>query len=160
MDMNVDGSSTAVVFQIPVENNQRIWVHELIFTIHSTAMDLSGAEAQGFGAAAAAALTNGLNVQHRLGGSTYSLTPTKITQMAGIYQYVDHDTVRNIVDGIASGTDLLVFRWTFKTPLELQYKANKTAADDRERVTVTVADDLSSLTYFRVTAVGYETIAA
>jgi hypothetical protein len=160
VDMDVDGSSTAVVFQIPVVTNQRILVEELLFTFHSTAMDLSGAEIFGFGAVGAGALTNGLNIQHRLGPTVFTLTPTKITQMVGFYQYFESDNITNKVDGVAAGTDFLRCRMVFDPPIELQHKANKLAAAARERLTVTVADNLSSLTYFRCTARGRETISA
>jgi hypothetical protein len=155
VDMNVDGSSTPQVFEQAIDTeNQRIWIHEARCVVHSTAMDLSGAEVCGFGAASAAALSSGITLQFRSHETLVNIFQEAWVQMGDIYRYSHQDDAVNLVDGVAAGTDSLVFVVRLAQPILLEYSAART--DTPDRIIATVRDDLTSLTKLQIQVSGEE----
>jgi len=130
--MNVDGSSTAVVFHSPVGRGQTMQIDRLVFVIESTGMDWSTSEIQDFGAVGAA-LGTGVTCTHLQGTLTT-------------------DSVVNLVDGVAAGTDTVTFEVTLSPPAFLKHEYARATAQDN--IACKVSDDLTSLTDFKVFAVG------
>jgi len=153
-DMAVDGSSTQQVFTVPVAEGQTIIIKKLIFEVHSTAADMSGAEVYTFGAAGA--LTTGIDFLVRIGGTQRSLWPSAVKTLAHLYRYMKAADMDNLVDGIASGTDLVRGIYYPPSPIRLVGKSPASATPDR--VVITIDDDLSGLTLMQVFAEGTETV--
>ncbi|MCP4437068.1 MAG: hypothetical protein GY913_21545 [Proteobacteria bacterium] len=153
VDMNVDGSSTDVVFHQQASNRgQVVTIDEVRFVFRSTGMDLSTTEVQNFGAVGAA-LTTGLLFQADIGDNNINLFSEVVTRMSDLWRYCEEDVV-NMVDGYPSNVDLAVFRWVPTRPLVLTW--NQRAQTTADRITVTVQDDLTSLDHFQVQVIGEE----
>jgi hypothetical protein len=149
--MNVDGSSTAVVFHSPVGRGQTMQIDRLVFVIESTGMDWSTSEIQDFGAVGAA-LGTGVTCTHLQGTLTTDIFLEAVQSMADFYRYIDSDSVVNLVDGVAAGTDTVTFEVTLSPPAFLKHEYARATAQDN--IACKVSDDLTSLTDFKVFAVG------
>jgi len=146
-DMNVDGSVTPVEFSTTQLSEQVVHVQELRFIFHDSQLNMDSNEARRFGSAAGlGGLTNGLTGFLVQGGQQFDIIIDPIAHMGQFFTY--NEGIRNVIDGIAVGTDLLV--WIF------QFSVDLTLPDGTlDKLTIVVNDDLTSMTLFKAVVVGW-----
>ena len=156
--MNVNGASTPVEFTLDPGSQLAYRVYALVLTIHSTGMDLAAADFPIFGAVGAA-LTNGIRVFTSRGSPVVNveLFPTPVKKLSDFYRYTMWPEagaqISGQTDGVASGTDVVrvVLSWPISDPLELRSRST-------DKLTVRIADNLTSLALFEAHAIGTQVI--
>jgi hypothetical protein len=151
IEMNVDGSTTPVSFDIKALTGFVIFVERIRFVFHDTNMDMGGGNAGRFASAAAApGLTNGLLLSVTQGGDVTEVFSLPVQVMGDFFQYSEDFT--NITGAFGAGVDFLAFDFEFREPVPLSVPIS-------DKVEVLVRDDLTSLDLFHAIATGVKEVA-
>jgi hypothetical protein len=139
-DLNVDGSSTPVDFTLSPPSGKIYHIHKVLIGIEDTSInhDKFGGITGG--------LTNGILFKVKENGTERDLIPVALKKNAGFYVVAFDVTISS------STTDILVARWDFSdsgTTLKLQDSTS-------DYLKLTVQDDLTTITQFKVLVQGYE----
>jgi hypothetical protein len=146
IEMNVDGSTTPVVFKIAASSDRVKWVSGIRLVLHDANMNMSGIEFRRFASVTSGALTNGVDLFVSQGGVETSLFVSPVVRMGDFYDYSDAEL--NEVDAISAGVDFLRLDFTsLGAPVALP-------AGSRDFVGLRVSDDLQALNLFRGIATG------
>ena len=153
--MNVNGSVSPVTFTLDPGAQVAYRIYALVLTIHSTGMDLgTPADFQNFGAVGAA-LTNGIRIFTTRGNPAVNveLFPTPVKRLSDFYRYTtwpdSGSQISGQTDGVSAGTDVvrITLSWPVIDPLELRSRSS-------DKLTVRIADNLTSLALFEAHAIG------
>lgn len=148
--LNVNGSVTPVPFSITAENGIVKFVQSLRIIFNDEQMNIGGTEARRFGSAAAApGLVNGLTLDAVQGGTITSVFVSPVKNMHEFFRQMTD--LRNDVDAVAAGTDYLHFDILLPVPVALM-------EGSKDRLTLTVRDDLVAINFFEVIARGWKEV--
>ena len=148
-NLNINGSITNVEFKISSSINKVKYITSLRFIFNDGNMDMSTAgQLTRFGdAAATPGLTNGLNLTISQSGTITEIFPDSIKNIGDFLNYSDGFT--NIKDAVSAGIDFLSFDFNFEQPIVL-------TTDNLDKISVTIKDNLTAVTFFNVLARGYQ----
>jgi hypothetical protein len=148
INLNVDGSTTPVIFSHQAALGFAKWVQGVRFLFHDVNMELDTNDFRRFGTAAITpGLINGIKFYVEQGGTTTNFFVSPIQTIGDFMSYADDYT--NFVNSIDTQTDFLSFDFNFDVPVALPDGST-------DRVVVEIQDDLSSLTLFNVIVRGYQ----
>ena len=143
IDMNVDGSSTPVLFTAGPPAGKKWFISRIIISITDTGMTW-----QKFGGILGA-LTNGVDLEYQSEGTTYDLLDGISIKQNSDWTGFCYDA--SLAEG--PGTlDMFRVRWTFSKSGTFLVLKN----DDSDVFTCTVNDDLEDLTEYKTLIQGYE----
>ena len=137
--MNVDGSSTPVVYTATPNTGKRFYVYRIEITMRDTAINLLK-----FGGITA--LTNGFNIEIKEQGSTRYLMEHSVKFNSEFFRWTPH------IEIYSSGEDLITVTFNF-TDTNSVIRLDDS---DSDYIRTTISDDLTGLTGFTVTIHGYE----
>lgn len=143
-DLTINGATTPTDFGVFSQQDRHTYIEKVVFTIHSSGMKLDSNEIRQFGAAGV--LTNGLDLTYNFQGEVFNIFGGGVTVLSEMYRYFDD--VTGVTDGISAGVDFVVATKRFPRPLPLQSRST-------DQLTISVTDNLSSLTLFEVQFEGY-----
>lgn len=147
-EMNVDGSTTPVLFQETAEANKVKWVTSWRLILNGTAMELDTNDFRGFGAAAGApGLTNGLRFYFVQGGREIEVFLNPAKKIGDFLDYADGYT--NLVNAVTSQSDYLAFDFIFDQPVALPAGSN-------DKIVMEVSDDVTAIDLMRVVVRGWQ----
>lgn len=147
-DMNIDGSTTPVLFEEAAEANKVKWVTSWRLIMNGTALELDTNDFRGFGAAAAApGLTNGLNFFFIQGGREIQVFLDPAKKIGDFLDYADGYT--NLVNAVSSQSDYLAFDFLFDQPVALPAGSN-------DKIILQVNDDLTGIDLMKVIVRGWQ----
>jgi hypothetical protein len=152
-DLGVDGSVTPVEYSVKAEDDRIKWVKEIVIGLHDQQMSTSAQELRRFGAAhAAPGLTNGVLLTVRQNGQDTELFAEIEAGTVGvksIVQFYRWGEVISLEAAITSTIDVLIVKLTL-----LGEKGVGLYPGSKDRIFVTVQDDLSATDLFGVHALG------
>lgn len=134
-DMNVDGSVTAVDFEIRSELNLVKWISEFRINIESEQFEISTNDFRRFGAVASPGLPNGIEIFTVQGGVRTDISSEPIQISGEFLNYADDFT--NFVNAISSQGDFLQLIFRFNQPIVLPQGVP-------DRLVVRIQDDLTA----------------
>jgi len=144
-DMDVDGSTTTVVFTVEAETNYDLLVYGLAF--HSFA---SGIKIDKF-LSLNSELTNGVLVEIKSSNQIFQFLPIKTTQ--DFDAHFTWGSGRSFELIFASGNDSLVARYGPSSPFVIKKKGTYGAGND-DYIKIHIQDNLSAIARLRFLAVG------
>jgi hypothetical protein len=145
-DMNVDGSTTPVLFSVDCASGYIRCIRRIRFVLHSDKLNLDTLDFRGFGDSGTGALTNGVELYIDYNGSTDDVFLSPIKTLGGFLEFTK--TFNNFKGSISSTTDYLAFDLTLDTPLFLHGSLS-------HKIVIKISDDLTDLTVFRAYVSGY-----
>lgn len=134
-DMNVDGSVTAVDFEIQSELNLVKWINEFRINIEGEQFEISTNDFRSFGAVASPGLTNGIEIFTIQSGVRTDISSEPIRISGEFLNYSDDFT--NFVNAISSQGDFLQLIFRFSQPIALPQGVP-------DRLVVRIQDDLTA----------------
>ena len=147
-DLNVNGSSTAQHFYIRSELGKIKWITGVRFVFNSVNMELNTNDFRRFGAAAIApGLTNGILFDVHQSGEVTNFFIEPVKMIGDFFNYCDE--YNNFINAIDNQTDFASFLIKFDQPIALPVGVE-------DHMHITIRDDLSAITYFKVIARGYQ----
>ena len=147
-EMDVDGSTTPVVFSETAESDKVKWVTSWRLIMNGTALELDTNDFRGFGAAAAApGLTNGLQFYFIQGGREIDVFLNPAQKIGDFLDYADGYT--NLVNAVTAQSDYLAFDFVFDQPIALPSGSN-------DKIILQVNDDLTNIDLMRVIVRGWQ----
>lgn len=150
-DMNVDGSVTPVEFSLVAIEGVTRFCTGVRFLFNGVNLEMDTNDFRRFGSATSvgAPLPNGVLFSIEQGGITTQFFETPIVRMGNFFDF--SDAFLNLPNSITTTEDFLRFDFDFDQPVVLP-------PDTVDRISVTVADDLSPLSLFKVIARGYQEV--
>jgi hypothetical protein len=130
----VDGSVTPVEFAIRAEQGFTKWVKGFRLVIIGPNLDISTNQLRRYGAAAAG-LTNGIQIESFQSGETASVTAAPVLTIADYFLY--QDDFLSLVSAISNNEDLLTFDFGFVRPVVL-------VEGSTDEVIIRIRDDLTA----------------
>lgn len=130
----VDGSVTPVEFAIRAEQGFTKWVRGFRLIIIGPNLDISTNQLRRYGAAAAG-LTNGIQIESFQSGVTASITAAPVLTIADYF--LDQDDFLSLVSAISNNEDLLTFDFAFVRPVVL-------VEGSTDEVIIRIRDDLAA----------------
>lgn len=148
-DMNVDGSSTPVLFKQSSISTATRWLSGVRLLFNGTNMEIQTNDFRRFGNATAqqTPLTNGVELFLIQGGIQTNLFITPITTIGQFMDYAD--SITNFVNAVSTQSDFLSFDFSFDVPLVLP-------PGSQDYVAVKVSDDLTNIDLFKGIVRGYQ----
>jgi len=148
-DLNVNASGGLQEFNVKAEVGKTKWITEVRVIIYGKNCEMQSNDFRRFGDATSVGspLTNGIKLFVTQGGVQTNFFINNITRMGDFFDYMD-DFV-NVINAIDSQTDFLTFDFRFEGPVVLPPGVP-------DKISITINDNLSSLTLFRVIARGYQ----
>lgn len=147
-DMNVNGSSTPVLFEETAEAGKVKWITGWRLIMHDTEMELETNDFRGFGSAATSpGLTNGLQFYFVQSGVQINVFLENVQALGDFLKYADDYT--NLVNAVTSQSDYVHFDFNFDQPVALPAGSN-------DKIVMRVADNLTNLDYMRVIVRGWQ----
>lgn len=147
-DMNVDASTTPVLFQELAESGKVKWIKSWRLIMHDTYMELNTNDFRRFGTAATApGLTNGIEFYFVQAGRTIDVFLENVLNIGDFLKYADGYT--NLVNAVSAQDDYLAFDFEFDEPIVLPAGSN-------DKIVMSISDDLSSLVYMRAIVRGWQ----
>lgn len=130
----VDGSVTPVDFSIRAEQGVTKWVTGFRLIIIGPNLDISTNQLRRYGAAAAG-LTNGIQIESFQAGETANITANPVQTIADYFLY--QDDFLSLVSSISNNEDLLTFDFLFVRPVVL-------VEGSTDEVIIRIRDDMTA----------------
>lgn len=147
-EMNVNGSSTPILFEETAEANKVKWITSWRLIMNGTYLEINTNDFRRFGAAATApGLTNGMQFYFVQGGRTINVFLENVKKIGDFLDYADGYT--NLVNAVSSQSDYLAFDFVFDKPVALPAGSN-------DKIVMQVSDNLTALELMRVVVRGWQ----
>ena len=146
--MNVDGSTTPILFSETAEPGKVKWITSWRLLMHDTGMELETNDFRDFGVShVSPGLTNGLQFYFEQAGRQIDVFLENVVRIGDFPNYSDDHV--NLVNAVTSQSDFLSFRFDFDQPVALPAGSN-------DKIVMKISDDLSTLDYMRVLVRGWQ----
>lgn len=147
-EMNVDGSTTPVLFEETAEANKVKWITSWRLIMNDTGMELNTNDFRDFGVATGSpGLTNGLNFYFVQGGRQIQVFLNPVKKIGDFLDYADGYT--NLVNAVSSQSDYLSFDFVFDQPVALPAGSN-------DKIVMQISDDMTDIDLMRVVVRGWQ----